>query len=714
MGEAFQLRVDPDGLATLTFDLPGRRANIFTREVLVELELLITELAERDDIALLILRSGKSDIFIAGMDVDEIAGVTDPSEAEAGSRYGQRLFSAWSALPFPTLTAIRGACVGGGTELALASTWIAVSDRPDLRMGLPEVKLGIVPGWGGCVRMPRRIGLVEALDLIVPGKTVPGRRALRVGLADDLLPDADFLHHARHVARRRLERPVARHRPSGWRHWLLEANPGGRALVLAQARRRTRAKTHGQYPAALRAIDVIGTGLRRGPTAGFDAEARAVGELATSPVAKNLIHLFGLMEAAKRDDGPPDSAPAVVRRPAVVGAGVMGGGIAALIADRAGIPVRIKDIRPEALSTALAHAAGLLAGRVRRHRMTADERRRKMALLQPTLEDAGLAACDFVIEAIVENLPLKQKLFADLGRGLSVTAVLATNTSSLSIDAVGQLAAHRERVVGMHFFNPVDRMPLVEVVVGSHTGETATRAVSGFARRLGKTPVRVRECPGFLVNRLLAFYSAEALWLLDEGFRVEDIDQAMLTWGMPMGPLRLADEVGLDVSSKVGHILQEAFGERLKLPAWAERLARDGQLGVKSGRGIYVYDSHLPRDVDPGLYDALGLPRRRRGDCDATTLAERMVLPMVNEAARCLAEGIVEGPGFLDLALVLGIGFPPFRGGLCRWADAAGLDALVAGLERLESEIGARLGPSEALRATAAAGGFYSPSPATE
>lgn len=702
MEPSFRLAVDETGFADLTFDLPGRRANIFTREALADFEALLAELRGRTDIRVLMLRSAKPGIFIAGADVEEIARVTDPEEAAAGSRLGQRLFAAWAALPFPTAAAIAGTCVGGGTELALASTWVAMADGESARIGLPEVRLGILPGWGGCTRLPRRVGLTAALDLILTGRNLSGDRARRIGLADVVLPEAGFEERAAAWLRGRPGLRPAR-RAGGLRRLLLEDNPLGRRVVLAQARRRTLAQTRGHYPAPLRALEVVATGLDRGPGAGFEAEARAIGELAVSPVAKNLIHVFRLMEAARRDDGPP---PEEVRRPAVVGAGVMGGGIAHLIADKARLPVRIVDLRADALGTALAHAAALFDRQVRRRRLSPEARRQRLALLQPTLDAATLAASDFVIEAVVENLRVKQEVMADLDRRLAPDAVLATNTSSLSIDAIGSGAAHRGRVVGMHFFNPVDRMPLVEVVVGDHTSAVAASAVAAFARRLGKTPVLVRECPGFLVNRLLMFYSAEALWLIDEGHRIEDVDRAMVDWGMPMGPARLADEVGLDVAAKVSHILTEAFGERLPFPAWLDRLPEGGRLGLKNGRGIYLYEGRKARRVDPAVAAEIGVaPRRARPDLPA--LARRMILPMVNEAARCLAEGIVEGPGTLDLAMIFGTGFPPFRGGLCRWADGEGLPALIGELETLAATVGPRHLPSEALRNFAAAGGFY-------
>ncbi len=713
MSKAFHLEVGADHLATLTFDLADKKANIFTREALAELEALLADLAGRDDIGCLVLVSTKPGMFIAGADVAEIAAVDDPERAESGSRYGHRLFAAWERLPYPTVAAVSGTCLGGGTELALASGSIVVSDRADLRIGLPEVKLGILPAWGGCVRLPRRIGVVAALDVILAGKAISGRRAREIGLADAIFPAAGFLHHVRAFARARIGRRRQSARPPrGFRRLLLEGHPAGRWFVFDQARKKAQAATLGRYPAALAALEVVRIGVEKGPAAGFDAEARAARELAISPTAKNLIHLFGLIENSKKDatkgaagDLPPEAARAEVRRPAVIGAGVMGGGIAHLVADKTGLPVRLRDIRTGALGIALRHAAELFEKQIRRRRMKPAEMRHKMGLLQPTLDDAGLAGSDFVLEAAVENLAVKQKIFADLSRRLSPTAILATNTSSLSIDDIGQLAAHRERVVGMHFFNPVDRMPLVEVIAGGYSGQDAVRGATAFARRLGKTPVVVRDGPGFLVNRLLAFYSAEALWLLDEGHRVEVIDRGLVDWGMPMGPLRLADEVGLDVSAKVGGILHDAFPDRLLFPPWIERIGEDPQrLGTKTGKGIYRYANGREQGVDPAIYAVLDLTP---ASDPAPPEAERLILPMVNEAARCLAEEIVEGPGPLDLALIFGIGFPPFRGGLCRWADGEGLDVLIGRLEGLAARCGPRHAPSDALRHYAARGGFY-------
>ena len=706
MSSALGLQVEPGGLATVVFDLPDKSVNVFTRPVLDELAGLIDSLAARSDIHCLVLASGKEENFVAGADIDEIAHVTDPLAAEEGAKMGQRLFQAWHELPFPTIAAIRGSCVGGGTELSLASDYILISDRKGVRIGLPEVRIGIVPAWGGCSRLPGRIGLSAALDIIVGGKSVDGKKAFRIGLADALIPDPTFLPEVRRFA----EGVLAGRRPSKKRgdlkSALLDRNPLGRSLVFAQARKRVLDRTGGHYPAALRAIEVVEVGVREGLDAGLQAEARATGELAVSPVCKNLIHIFKIMEDAQRQGVAAATDETAISEAAVLGAGVMGGGIAQLLVDRANLPIRLKDVTTDALATGMAHAQQILQKQVERRRLTRPQAAEKMNLLLPCLDYSGFQRVDLVIEAIVENLETKQKVFAEVAAQVGADVVLASNTSSLSIDLIARDTPHPERVVGMHFFNPVQRMPLVEVVAGSKTSARAVQAVQALCRRLGKTPVVVQDGPGFLVNRLLTFYMAEALWLLDEGGAIEDIDGAMTDWGMPMGPLALIDAVGIDVALKVSSILAEAFGDRLQVPAWADHLADPRRLGLKSGAGFYLYDGQERGKPDPEIYKALGLSQPTRSD-EPGSLADRMVLPMVNEAARCLAEQVVSNPSELDLAMIMGTGFPPFRGGLCRWADSQGAERLVEALETFTEDLGERFRPAGALLRAVDGGGMY-------
>jgi len=727
VGSAFRLDVGRDGFATLTFDAPDRRVNVFDRATLEQLERLVDQLADRDDLSILVLVSGKETNFIAGADVSMIAEVADPLEAEAGVRFGQRVFAAWEALPFPTVAAIRGTTMGGGTELALASTYRVVSDGETTRIGLPEIKLGILPAWGGSTRLPRLVGIEAALDTILTGRTLRPKKAVKMGFADALVPDARFLDAVRELALGWAADHAAGKTPRrhdlGLKELLLEKNPLGRKLLFDQARKQTAARTGGHYPAPLRAIEVIRTGIEDGLQAGFNAEAKAAAELATSKVAKSLIHVFQLMEGSKKATGV--SAVAAGKKTArskkaqaeareiasvgVLGAGVMGGGIAQLAADK-GLPVRMKDIAEPALTSGMEHAAKVFSRQVAKHRLKPEEMRRKMARIHPTLDYSGFRSVDLVIEAVVEKLEIKQAVFAEVAAQVGEETVLASNTSSLSIEAIGRDTPHRERVVGMHFFNPVHKMPLVEVIVGKSTAPWAANTVFELTRRLGKTPVVVQDGPGFLVNRLLVFTLAEALWLLEEGYRIEDLDRIMKGWGMPMGPIALTDEVGIDVAVKVAHILHEAFGERLPLPDWLDRMVEDQRLGKKNGRGFYAYeqdgDKAKRTEPDRSVYELLGL-EPSVDDPDPRAMIDRMVLPMVDEAARCLEEGIVGTPGELDLAMIFGTGFPPFRGGLCRYADDRGLAEIVETLERLGGEVHPRYQPSDALKDRAEKNGFY-------
>ena len=711
-GAAFTLQVGDEGLATLVFDAPGRKLNVFDRAVLEELDALVPELAARRDVDCLVLLSGKERGFIAGADVSLIESLTDPAEAAAGSRAGQRIFAAWERLPFPTVAAIAGLCLGGGTELSLASTYRVVSDSPEVKIGLPEVRLGILPAWGGTTRLPRLLALPDALDLILTGRNLSARKALRTGFADALLPAAGFLAHVRDFARAHRRKTRSLWTGGGFdvKELLLEKNPLGRKVVFDQARKGVLAKTGGNYPAPLAAIDVVRTGLVEGPEAGFAAEARAFGELAAGGVSKNLIHVFHLTEAGKKLRGAPGAEARPVRQVAVVGAGTMGGGIAQLVAHEADVPVVMKDIAPGPLGTGVAHAAELFAELQQKRRLTEPEAKRKLAMIHPTLDYSGLGRVDLVVEAVVEKLPVKQTVFAELDEAVPESAVLASNTSSLPIDEIASAVRRPERVVGMHFFNPVHKMPLVEVVVGERSGAEAINTVFETARRLGKTPVVVKSSPGFLVNRLLTFYSLESLWLLAEGYRVEDVDRAMERWGMPVGPLALTDEVGIDVAVEVGRVLHEAYGDRLPLPDSFGALPEHGYLGKKNRKGLFRYEKGKRKGVDPEALALLGLDPKIQ-EPDPRYLQERMVLRMIDEAARCLEEEVVGSAGELDLAMIYGTGFPPFRGGPCHWADRQGLGWVIETLERFAASPAVsrpdRYLPSDALRRTAEAGGFY-------
>jgi 3-hydroxyacyl-CoA dehydrogenase/enoyl-CoA hydratase/3-hydroxybutyryl-CoA epimerase len=707
---ALTLEQSGDGVAWLVFDRPDSKVNLLDESTMQRLEELlgtIEEQARENAVRALIVRSGKDGSFIAGADVNAIVAITDPAEAEAKARAGQRLFRRLEQLPVPTIAAIDGICLGGGTELVLACTYRLASERPETKIGLPEVQLGIIPGFGGTTRLPRLIGLRAASDLILTGRTVDARRAQRIGLIDEAVPAPTLYDRAQAVARLFMQgRPPERRDRRDAATRLLEATPPGRRVLFSQARKQVMKQTKGHYPAPLAALQVMRESVGLPIDAALDIEARAVGTLIVSDVSKNLIHVFHLMEAAKK--AAPDATAREVSRAAVVGAGVMGGGIAQLLASR-GISVRLKDINDAALSSGLRHARELFDRAVSRRRLTKREAAQQMDRIAPTLEYAGFGQVDVVIEAVVERMDVKKQVLADVESRTREGCVLATNTSSLSVTEMQNALARPADFCGMHFFNPVHRMPLVEVIRGRQSSDVAIATIFALARRLGKTPIIVDDGPGFLVNRILGPYLNEAGWLLADGASIEAIDQALTRFGMPMGPLRLLDEVGFDVSRHAGATLHEAFGERLAPAPPLIALEHTKLLGRKGGKGFYVYENDREKGRNEEIYQALGaaVPSERR-DISAADIRDRTVLAMVNEAARVLEDGIVRGPGDVDLGMITGTGFPPFHGGLLRYADRRGLPAIMQRLEELAEKHGVRFTPAPLLRRYAQEGrGFY-------
>ncbi len=590
--------------------------------------------------------------------------------------------------------------------MALACDGRLASDHSSTRIGLPEVRLGIIPGFGGTVRLPRVIGLMAASDLILTGRTVDARKARRLGLVHESVPPSMLYERARALALEWAGTGVPRARHAGVLAKLAEGTRAGRRLVLWQARRQTLKQTQGNYPAPLVAIRVMRRTAALPLDRALDVEAQAVGELIASPISKNLIHVFHLMEGAKKTG--PDAAPVDVERVAVLGAGTMGGGIAQLMAYN-DLGVRLKDIRAEALSDGLRHARGLFDKAVERRRMRRREADRKMDLIGPTLDYSGFGNVELVIEAVVERMDVKKAVLRETEEKLDETAVLASNTSALSITEMQSALARPDRFCGMHFFNPVHRMPLIEVIRGENSSDEAVATVLAVSRRLGKTPVLVRDGPGFLVNRILGPYLNEAGWLLADGVAIETIDAALTGFGMPMGPLRLLDEVGLDVAGHVADILQDAFGERMKQSPPLAAIAGTGRLGKKGGLGFYRYEGGKEKEPDEEIYPALGgaVPAER-SEMPPERITDRCVLIMVNEAARLLDDGIAASPGDVDLAMITGTGFPPFRGGLLRYADAAGVATVLARLVEFRNQLGPRFEPAPRIVRYAEEGrGFY-------
>ena len=702
MDPAVRTATDADNVTTIWMDVPGKAVNACSPQLLGELleALVVVEHARPAGV---IFASGKPRSFNAGADLFEVRGLTREQLAEYLAR-GHALFARIAHLPMPTVAAINGDCLGGGFELALACRHRLAADDGSISIGLPEVKLGLIPAWGGTTRLPRTIGLRRALPILLAGKTMPPRRAQRAGLVDEVVRPEALMAAAKRVV---MSHAGGRH--ASWFDRAAASLSPLRSRILDAARRETIAKTHGNYPAPLRLLDVVRIGFERGFAAGLEEERRAILGLTETDAGRNLLRLFFLRQGAKKRAAERVAAqPHGVKYAAVVGGGTMGAGIAhALI--RAGIPVRLVEVDPPAVSAALRRIKRLLDEDVSAARIDRLAARHALNRVSPTTEWTGLELADVVIEAVVETIEAKRDVFARLDRLTRPHAVLATNTSSLRVSEMAQATLRPERVVGLHFFNPVSKMPLVEVVRAAHSDDTSLATAIALAVRLGKTPVLVTDSPGFLVNRVLVPYLAEALAAAGEGVPIRAIDDAMKRWGMPMGPFELLDEIGLDIASHVVRSLAGGTPPPPNVVGLFDRAKERGWLGKKSGRGFYVYRGdrrgRTRRSVQPEVNEELiGTGAGdTAGGLDAEAIQWRLVLPMVNEATRVLEEGVTDSADTIDLATVLGLGLAPFRGGIVHFANTVGPKQIVRRMEELAAGHGPRFAPAPLLREAAEA-----------
>ncbi len=699
MSEIFQVVLE-DSVAVVTMDLPGEPVNKLSAEGKRQFEAVFDRLRDDPTVRAVVFMSGKPDTFIAGADIEEFVQVGSRDEAEALARDGQQLIGAVASYPKPVVAAIHGACLGGGLEFALACHYRIATDAPKTQLGLPEVQLGLIPGAGGCQRLPRLIGLRAALDMILTGNSVRSRKALRTGLIDELVHPAILRRTAIQAALRLSKTKVDRRPKTGILGLLLDRNPVGRRLVYAQAVKSVQRNTGGHYPAPIAALEATRVGLESGMTAGLEKEHQEFGRLAVGPVSRQLVQIFFATNALKKFSGSTAGGSAIeVNLLGVVGSGFMGSGIAGTAASRAKVEVRLKDTDLDRVARGLAAASRIVDHGLTRRRITKFEHRRLIDLLSGTDDYGGFGRSQLVIEAVFEDLQVKRSVVEELEQALQKQAIIATNTSTIPISQIAARARHPERIVGMHFFSPVEKMPLLEVIAGERTGADAVVTAVAFGRRMGKTVITVKDSPGFWVNRILTPYLNEAGHLLAEGVPIEVIDRAMKRFGFPVGPLALIDEVGHDVARKAGAVMHHAFGGRLSPSPALQALADDDRLGRKNGRGFYNYHQGKKGKPDESVYRLIGVtPVEPPSD---EVLQERLMAAMLNEAAMAVAEEVVRLPRDGDIGAIFGIGFPPFRGGPLRLIDSWSAQRVVAMLRGLEQNVGSRFSPAEILVAMA-------------
>ncbi len=689
------------------FDLPGEKVNKFNTQTMTQLRKTLQDL-KSSSAKMIFFESAKSKIYIAGADIEEIKSLTTKEQFESAVRQGQEIFNLVQDLPMPTMAVIHGACVGGGCEFIMACDYRICSDDASTRIGLPEVKLGIIPGFGGCVRMPRLIGLQNALDIILAGKAVAGPKAAKMGLVDrcvhpNLLRE-QALKYAAEVAPKGKRDKVFQ--PKGALNVFLESFIG-RSIVFSQARKTVLKETKGHYPAPLKALEVIqktyGWSDR---DKALTVERESFCEMAVTDVSKSLIHVFFLMEMVKHQTGVSDANVKAkdVKHMGILGAGTMGGGIAYVAADK-GISVRMKDLNFDAIGKGLKHAQDLWKKLVKKRAITEFDLKQKMSLISGGTDYSGFRTLDLVVEAIVEDMNIKRKVIAETAGQMRDDAIIVTNTSSLSVSEMGAAHPRPQNFAGMHFFNPVHKMPLVEVIRSDKSSDEAVATVFELSKKMGKMPVVVKDGPGFLVNRLLLPYMAEAAFLFQEGMDIDKVDDAYVNEiGMPMGPFALMDEVGLDVCIKVLKILKKSFGDRVGIADILTHIDKSGRMGKKNAKGFYLYDAKGYRlKADPLVYSDCQL-KSPTNPLPMKECLERGLFAMINECALALDEDrIVATPEEVDLAMIMGTGFPPFRGGLLKYADSVGVEYISDQLEMYSAAGRVRLKPTPALLARAKA-----------
>ena len=693
------------GVQVITLDMPKESMNVLRKDLIDDFRTVFTEADQNDDIKGIIFRSGK-DSFIAGADIDMIDAANNVEELTELAKVLQDTTIMIEENSKPTAAVIHGACLGGGLEIAMAFDYRVASTDKSTKLGLPEVQLGLLPGGSGTQRLPRLVDLPTALDMMLTGKQIPAKKALKVGLVSDIASEGIILDVA--------EKLVLKGKPTSPKQSLKDKamNFGlARSLIFKKAREKTNEKTYGNYPAPEKIIDAMEVGLELGIEKGLMVERTGFAELALTPESQQLRSIYFATTELKKDsgiDGNPQDLVRPIKKVGVLGAGLMGAGIAYVSMKNAGAKVRLKDRDIEGVGRGISYVNKLLHKQVSRRRMSDLEKRQLQSKLSSTADYSGFKSADIVIEAVFEDIDLKRQMISDIEAVEDNKEIIfATNTSALPIDEIAKGAKQPERVVGMHYFSPVEKMPLLEIVVGKDTSDWVTASCVEFGKKQGKTVIVVNDGPGFYTTRILAPFINEATHMVYEGLAIEQIDEALKRAGFPVGPIALLDEIGIDVASHIAETMEKSFGERLAPLEAMQNVIEDDRKGRKNKRGFYQYSEQKgsffgllkakEKMVDQSIYTILGGSSAGSKELDVDKIAERCLLQMVNEAAYCLSEGILRSARDGDIGAIFGLGFPPFLGGPFRYADAIGIDVLVNKLQDLEAEHGIRFAPAPSL-----------------
>lgn len=689
-----------DDIAWIRLDDPTKNVNTLSTRHTDWFEAWVKELAG-SNVRAMVFISDKPGYFIVGADIEELQAFEDPRQVRAFLTRGHALTRRISALPFPVIAAIDGVCLGGGLELALACDLRVATNASHTKLGLPEVQLGIFPGFGGTQRLPRLIGVPAALDLILTGKQINAKKAKRLGLVDDVCHPLDLKQAVlRLVAlgKPKRKKKVKKSFFAKATDFLAET-PGAQRIVYDKARATVLKKTGGHYPAPLKALEVVREGMRMDLDEALLHEAEVFSELVVSDVAKSLISIFFMKNEV---EGRATALAKSVERPdriGVLGAGFMGSGVAQVLAHK-GYQVLLKDRDHEAVGRGLKHCSDLFQGLVKRKKYSAVQKKEAMSRILPRVDYEGFAKVPLVIEAVFEDVEVKREVIRQTEAAGPDDLIFASNTSTIPIGLLAEASKRPENVIGMHFFSPVHKMPLLEIIKTDKTSEEALAKTVAVGRDMGKTIIVVNDGPGFFTSRVLGPFVNEALWCLNQGASIEQIDRALTGWGWPVGPLALLDEVGIDIAQHAGQVMLEHAGERAAPSPVFDQMIQSGRKGRKGGKGFYDY-STKPKMIDDSVYELLGWQASEIEDLE---IIERCWMQMLNETALCIEEGIISNPNDIDIGVIFGFGFPPFRGGILREADKQGLDYVVARLEEYADSYGQRLAPAQLLRDMAAAG----------